>query len=465
MSGIFVADALFTGAKEALAAGLTGFAVFHFMPEGARRPFLRIFSACLLIALAASPLVLIIPDRAGTGHLLSKLIGYQFLLLYMGAVLAVYHYSGVRLFPTGLSKMAPLWLAAPLMGILCLLFLAPDFAGSFLHLYNRALVLENPSGMALSTITGFLVVTLMFYILRRPIGSVSVSGFFGLPQLLLFLALVKLLFGGTRGLVEFSLVPFFQARVMKFVHDLVHHTFNILLVPDHPLLKLTIWNFIGFFFGPNFGLLVSLLLLLTPPIIFIKRLLGSPFPETGLSWTGAERRLFFSGILVERRKKAAVVACFIAVILAAWFVKGGEESINIYVPAAKPLVEDKGVVVIPLKDPTMDLRDGAIHKFALSTEKGERIGILVVSRSDGSLAVCLDACEICPPEGYGQQANTVICLYCATPITTDTLGKPGGCNPIPIKANISDVDIRIPMAEILLKWSDVKTGRTRENLP
>ena len=274
--------------------------------------------------------------------------------------------------------------------------------------------------------------------------------------------MLKLLLGGTRGVAEYSLIPSMQALVMKFVHDVVHHTFTIVLVPDHPLLRLTVWNFIGFFFGPNFGLLVTLVLLLWPPLLFVRKILFAPLPQAAGLPTGAARRMLWRGTIDRRRQESSLALLFVLAILFAWFVRSGGEGIEMYTPRPKPVVADKGVVVIPLKDPSMDLHDGRIHKFSLTTDEGEVIVLLVAARPDGTLSVCLDACEICPPDGYGQVGDNVVCLYCGTPIPTETLGRPGGCNPIPLAAEISRVDIRVPVSEIRKHWKDVKSGATRE---
>lgn len=460
-----VSEAVFTGAKAAVMAGMVTIACYHLLSAIGRSKYFPVFMAVVALSFLLSPLVLLIPQGLNVRNILSRLIGYEFVLLYIAAVLAIYHFSGVELFPQILLRRFTPGLLTMAVPAFAVLYLLPDFSAAFLFLRDRALILENPAGVALSSVLGLIPPALFFILLRRRIAAAALGDYLGVPQSLLFLAVLKLVLGGTRGVAEYSLIPSVQALVMKFVHDVVHHTFTILLVPDHPLLRTTVWNFIGFFFGSNFGLIVAFVLLLTPPLMFVKRILLEPLPAGGKTWTGAERRLFWSGIRSGRRKAALGAGLFVIAILSVWFIGGGEQAVQIYVPRPKPVVEDKGMVMIPLKDPTMDLRNGKIHKFSLSLDKGEAVTLIVVSRSDKALAVCLDACEICPPEGYGQTGDTVVCLYCATPITTDTLGKPGGCNPIPIKAEISDVDIRIKVDEIRDKWAQVKTGKTRDVVP
>ena len=45
---------------------------------------------------------------------------------------------------------------------------------------------------------------------------------------------------------------------------------------------------------------------------------------------------------------------------------------------------------------------------------------------------CFDACEICGAKGYFEDGRSVVCRNCASPIPRSTLGRSGGCNPIPL---------------------------------
>ncbi|MBI5641216.1 MAG: DUF2318 domain-containing protein, partial [Nitrospirae bacterium] len=247
---------------------------------------------------------------------------------------------------------------------------------------------------------------------------------------------------------------------MKFSHDFIHQTFVFIMVPDHQLLRTTVWNFIGFFFGSNFSVLVTLISLLFFPALFLYHSLLSPLPELPAD-TGAQRRKFRSILLSDRRRKAIPVLIFIVLIIGAWFLGSGESVSRLYNPKPKPVVEDKGIVMIPVNDPTMNLMDGSLHKFSLA-HQGKEIRIIIIKRDNNALSVCLDACEICPPDGYGQRDDLVVCVFCNTPIPINTLGKAGGCNPIPLVSAIDERFVRIDLGEILKKWEYVNSGKGRE---
>jgi uncharacterized membrane protein len=73
---------------------------------------------------------------------------------------------------------------------------------------------------------------------------------------------------------------------------------------------------------------------------------------------------------------------------------------------------------------------------------------LFVIDVDGRLQTCADACEICGDQGYYQMGDEVICRNCTAPIPPHTLGRSGGCNPIPIAARLEGDRLRIGASEL-----------------
>jgi uncharacterized membrane protein len=458
----FIIEALTIGLKEGIKLGLVWLVFSSFLFRKGRPELLMPFYIGLGIASFFVLLSFFIPAGPYARDLIAKLIGYVFFLFFFSAVLALYQTSGVNLFgPLKGIAGRRIFLAALIL-FSTVVYFAPDIIGSSMYLGEIALMKGGYAWTYLSALFGFAVSLMSFLLLIGRLGGL-VSRFFGIAQFLLFLSVIKLLGGGIKGFAELSLLPSVQRGVMKFVHDFVHQVFVFFMVPDHPLLKMTVWNFIGFFFGGNFALMVVLALLLLPPAMFLYHSLLGPIPEPEGALTGAEKRLIKAGVKSERRMKALPPFIFVLVILLSWFSGRGGEVSRLYNPKPVPVVEDKGTIIIPLTDPTMDLMDGRIHKFAFHSA-GETITLLITKKPDGRLAVCLDACEICPPEGYGQTEGHVVCIYCMTPIPVETLGKPGGCNPIPVKAEVGDKDVRIDVSDVLLKWKAVKSGATREGI-
>jgi uncharacterized membrane protein len=78
--------------------------------------------------------------------------------------------------------------------------------------------------------------------------------------------------------------------------------------------------------------------------------------------------------------------------------------------------------------------------------------IPVSAVSDGLLhrySIAFDACQICGNQGYYQKGPNVICKNCASAINIPTIGRPGGCNPIPLESKVEGADILIPADKLL----------------
>jgi hypothetical protein len=454
----FSIEAAAVGAKEALKLVFVWFAFSAYLSGKERPGLIRFFYAGVAIAaLLALGSFLLDPSIPVKGAV-AGLVNYVFFVFYMLAMAALFGCFG----PGGSSRPGPEWHAGLISVVLTVLYFSPDITGTSLLVRDMSVMREQRLAVYVPALLGFLACLGISGLLLRGM-RVQASRFFGTGQFLIFLLLIKMLGGGIKGFGELSLLPSVQRGAMKFIHDFIHQTFVFLMVPDHPLLRLTVWNFIGTLFGSGMGIAVALAVLLLPSLVFLYLGFTAPVevPE-GLD-SGAQRRMHRSSVRSDRRMKSLPVAVFVMVILVSWAFGTGDRASTLYNPPPVPLVVEGGAVVIPLSDPSADLMDGSLHKFSLSLN-GENVGILVIKKPDGRLAVCLDACEICPPDGYGLEGDNVVCIFCMTPIPLDTLGRTGGCNPIPVEAEVNDREIRISAEEIARKWRSVVTGQTREGI-
>ncbi|MCK4912037.1 MAG: DUF2318 domain-containing protein, partial [Thermodesulfovibrionales bacterium] len=89
----------------------------------------------------------------------------------------------------------------------------------------------------------------------------------------------------------------------------------------------------------------------------------------------------------------------------------------------------------------------------------EVIRFIAIMKPDGTVGVGLDECEICDPpkwnkkaQGYAQRGDHLVCKYCMTPIPTNTVNRPGGCNPIPLPFVLEDGRITIETGELIRIW-------------
>jgi uncharacterized membrane protein len=110
---------------------------------------------------------------------------------------------------------------------------------------------------------------------------------------------------------------------------------------------------------------------------------------------------------------------------------------------AHALAFTNGQVSIPIAD----VSDGELHRYSVNLE-GKDIRFLLFKKPDGKIATVLDACQICGPVGFYKNGNQIICKNCAAPINPQSMGQPGGCNPIPLKSTISGNQIVIAQADL-----------------
>ena len=110
------------------------------------------------------------------------------------------------------------------------------------------------------------------------------------------------------------------------------------------------------------------------------------------------------------------------------------------------LVFVNGQATIPLNQ----IQDGDIH-FYQATENGVVVRFWLYQKPDGKIATVLDACEICGSVGFYKGTTGVVCKNCAAPINPQSVGMPGGCNPIPLKAETT-------ADSVILKEADVAAG-------
>ncbi len=102
-----------------------------------------------------------------------------------------------------------------------------------------------------------------------------------------------------------------------------------------------------------------------------------------------------------------------------------------------------GQVAIPLQQ----LYDGDLHRFE-AKENGTEIHFWLYQKPDGKIATVLDACEICGAMGFYKRQSGVVCKNCASPVNPQSIGMPGGCNPIPLQAQITADSVIIREADI-----------------
>ncbi|KUO77818.1 MAG: hypothetical protein APF81_04110 [Desulfosporosinus sp. BRH_c37] len=112
-----------------------------------------------------------------------------------------------------------------------------------------------------------------------------------------------------------------------------------------------------------------------------------------------------------------------------------------------PVQAENGVIVIPVTQ----VNDNKLHRFNFVTQNNVAMRFIVVGKGNGLFGVGLDACEICGVVGYYQRGDNVVCLNCDVIINKQTIGFPGGCNPIPFPNKVENGSILIKTADLMQK--------------
>ena len=224
---------------------------------------------------------------------------------------------------------------------------------------------------------------------------VDLRRFFAVTSLILSVLVLQLLIGGIHELGEGKLIPV-SRREMAIVGPIVRN--NVLFVLAIALTPL--------FFA------------LVPP----SRRRSPPTQEEG----AAEARKFRARLRRERRLRwiTASLSLVIVLVVGASYVRGWSDK---RMSPGTAVVAAAGVVEIPLAS----LDGASFHRFRFAADGGTTVRFIVV-RYSGGWKVALDACEICGAAGYDADAEGVICRLCDSPINAATIGRRGGCNPIPL---------------------------------
>ncbi len=159
----------------------------------------------------------------------------------------------------------------------------------------------------------------------------------------------------------------------------------------------------------------------------------------------AERRKAVWSARRERLWMASVYASsfvFIVLVTAEFIYT---KSVSALSPATE-VTFINGKVSIPLTQ----VQDGDLHRFA-AQEGGTTVRFWLYQKPDGKIATVLDACEICGAVGFYKGPNGVVCKNCAAPINPQSVGMPGGCNPVPLKAQVTADAVIIQEADIAAK--------------
>ena len=259
---------------------------------------------------------------------------------------------------------------------------------------------------------------------------------------------LALLFGVVfvRGTVRIDLRLFFgitsavlMILVVRLLAGSVHEFSEVGLLPSTPA-ELAL---IGFIVRDTTSIVILMALIVVPALAMLPALRRRPGMEAALPGErAAGRRKRVAAERRARRWQMAVVVVTLAIVTPLGLAAYTSAAAG-YRPEALDVAPEDGAVRIGVDT----LESGRLYKFAYSGVRAE-VRFFVIVRGDGSVVIALDACGICPPLGYHQEGDQLICENCNAPINVATVGMPGGCNPIPLAASLEEGELVIDVGDL-----------------
>lgn len=160
---------------------------------------------------------------------------------------------------------------------------------------------------------------------------------------------------------------------------------------------------------------------------------ASKAEERKLQWT-ARREKLWANLMV------AFTFAFIFMVTAQFIYAKSLTSLS---PASEVSFDSGGRAVIS----TTGLAEGDLRRYSADVD-GVKVRFLLYRKPDGKVASVFDACQICGSVGFYKTSSGLVCKNCAAPINPQSVGQPGGCNPIPLHSTAQGDSVVINITDL-----------------
>jgi len=300
------------------------------------------------------------------------------------------------------------------LGVFLFVFLMVLREGAETVLLLAAVTLNSSSVLSFfGTLLGILAAILFGVMFVRGTVRINLQKFFRITSVILCFVALQLLVSGLHELSENG-VLYSSEREMAWIGPIVSNE----------------W-----FFFVTILALAGLMILLEA-----RRRQPEPLPDLP-----AERRKALWSRRRERLWMSAVyITSFVFILLVtAEFIYA--KSVSQLSPAI-PITFTNGAARIP----QAQVSDGDLHRYSARINNRE-MRFLLYQKPGGQIVAVLDACQICGAKGFFKGPNGLICKNCSAPVNPQSVGTPGGCNPIPVGSSSSQ-------GEIVIQESDLAAG-------
>ena len=297
------------------------------------------------------------------------------------------------------------------IGLFFFVFLMVLREGAETVLILSAVSLNSTELMSfLGTLLGVLAAIAFGVMFVKGSVRINLQKFFRVTTAILFLVAAQLVVAGLHELSESGVLPS-SKREMALIRPIVRN---------------------DLFFFVTILALTALMVLLDAKRREPVAAAASAAERRKAAWSARKERLWMASVYVFS-------FLFIAMLTAEFVYAKSQSALS---PAAQVSFVN-GRVTIPLSQ----VSDGDLHRYQ-AEENGTPIRFWLYQKPDGKIATVFDACQICGGVGFYKSANGVVCKNCAAPINPQSVGTPGGCNPIPLKASQTADSVIIQEADI-----------------
>jgi high-affinity iron transporter len=300
------------------------------------------------------------------------------------------------------------------LGIFAFIFLMVLREGVETVLILGAVNLETSALLSfLGTLLGVAIAILFGVMFVKGSVRVNLQKFFRVTTVILFFVALQLLVSGLHELSENGVLPS-SKHEMAIIGPIVRNDL--------------------FFF-------VTILALAALMILFeMKRrqpavLEGSAAARRKAAWSARRERLWMASVYASS---------FVFILLVtAQFIYAKTTS---QLSPATSITFDGGKASIPLSQ----ISDGNLHRYS-AVENGVEIRFWLYKKPDGKIATVFDACEICGAVGFYKTSTGIVCKNCSAPVNPQSVGTGGGCNPVPLTAEVTSEAVIIQEADLAAK--------------
>jgi high-affinity iron transporter len=259
----------------------------------------------------------------------------------------------------------------------------------------------NPLYNALGGSVGLLLAALFGVLLLKGSVRIDLGRFFRVTELVLLLLVAKLVANG--------------------LHEFFEHGF----LPSNE----TVLSVIGLLTREATSVALLALLIALPAAMLVLDAWTQPVAAATAAETAVEQRRRRAAVRAARVWSTA--AGVIGIAVAALLVLSVAATARGFDPPPTRVEVNAPILTIPLGA----VGEPPLTKFE-ATVDGVNVRFFAMRKPGGGVTVALDACAICPLEGYHMSGDHLECGNCGAPVATDTIGIAGGCNPIPLEAEV-----------------------------